>query len=198
MDKHTFARALAHALNHNTISLICRESWNGFASGRQYEAIAAGSKLKANDDNGLDTLISESAAHFFDVDSAIELAQLPTPAEEAHQQQLTYATDLAHSLYLLEEAPSRPFARYDVLEWKPGLCNRNLPSEGALMIVTEVLAQPEPNDASGNYGNPYRNDMVDLRVGVLASGRGRGREDEDTLLEVCVDSRRVRLWGSVQ
>ena len=196
MDKQIFARALAHALNHNTIGLTCRESWNGFTAGQSYLAIACGSALKANDDNGLDTHITENAAHFFDVEAGTELAQLPTDAEKVHQRKVRDATELALSLHLFEQTTSRPFARYDVLEWKPGLCNRRLPSDNALMIVTEVLPIAEKATEEAPASSPAGSDYVDLRVGVLACSAGR--EDDTCMHEVLVDSRRVQLWGGAK
>ncbi|UZV40769.1 hypothetical protein 12Stean4476_00007 [Erwinia phage Stean] len=189
MNKATFARALAHALQHNSIGLTCREGWNGFAAGQNYEAIACGSALKAADDHGLDTRITEAAAHFFDVADGIELAVEQSEAEKLAAKQATNAVLLRERLALLVP-PAEPFGKGEVLTWKPGLCNRRIPSENALMIAVETLAEPvAPGETSDT---PAGAEVLDLKIACIA--RNSGREDDTCLIELVIDSRRVQRW----
>ncbi|AEY69651.1 hypothetical protein PEp14_00062 [Erwinia phage PEp14] len=189
MNKTVFARALAHALNQNSIPLTCREGWNGFTAGRNYEAIACGGNLKAADDHGLDTLITEAAAHFFEVADGTELAAELTEDEKHARYQVELAGKLRDRLALLVP-PAEPFVKGEVLMWKPGLCNRRIPSEGALMITIETLAEPMTPDESTS--TPAGHELLDLKVAAIA--RNSGREDDNCLVELVVDSRRVQRW----
>lgn len=190
MMKNTYVRAVAHAVKHHSVSLVCRESWNGFTAGQQYEACAAGTVLVANDDHGLDTKITETVAHFFDVADGIELAVEPSEEESRAEREKASAAVLRERLAMFVP-PATKFLKGEVLGWKPGLCNRRLPSEGALMIAVEHLDEPLPNDESLSSANGL--DVYDLKVACIA--RSSGRDDDTCMVEVVVDSRRVQRWG---
>lgn len=196
MTKHELARALAAVQKSLAVRLNCTETWNGFIAGSTYDAAATHHHgrwvLGATDGHGLLTPITESAAVFFQL--ASEVPALLTGDEEAAAK-LQQNRETLKTLYGTFTAPARQYKVGDFLEWIPGLCNRVMPSRRASMVVTEVLSPPASTPEK-DPSSPDYSDVCDLRVACLA--KHRGREDEDHLVEVCVDSRRVQMWGTSQ
>jgi hypothetical protein len=83
------------------------------------------------------------------------------------------------------------FHKGDLIQWKRGLKNRNLPKEANLMIVEEVLLSSIPvtdgiPPAAVGYG-----EELDLKVGALAKNPQNGYVD---YIEFYIDSRRVEPY----
>lgn len=196
MNKETLSQALAHAQQYNSIRLLCTESWNGFIAGASYEAFPSMHNLRtvlaAHDKHSIITPITESAAAFFEIDNGVQMDPVLSEEERRQQERQAIANKLCElGDFLLRERPQ--FHPRELLEWIPVMNNRRLPSAGAVMMVIEQLPVPTPVCSGGNLANPNDNELVDLRVACLATS---SRDDEDCLVEVMVDSRRVRRWGS--
>ncbi len=192
MTKTQLAACFAHVQRQLPLSLSCTETWNGFNAGTTYEACATHQHgrwvLAATDSHGIITAITDGAAHFFEI-----VGELPEPPTEDDIEADRRANDqrqLSDSIALFTP-PAQPFKKGQYLQWKPGMCNRNLPKSHQAMIVTEVLPAAIPADS--DPVQPGGSDMCDLRVACLAYSRGR--EDDHQLIETLVDSRRVELWG---
>lgn len=193
MHKTELAAALAHVQNHHIVRIACSETWNCFTSGTTYEAAAMYHHgrwvLGATDNQGLLTPITEAAAAFFTLTDSVP----HRPSDEEVAASITRNTaEKLKAIAARFHHQDGPFKVGEIIVWKDGLCNRSLPSSAAPMSITEVLSSPV-RDQSASPESPDYSDICDLRVAVLA--KGRGREDDCHLVEVCVDSRRVQHWG---
>lgn len=172
----------------STHPILCNNTWNGFEAGQTYQAeINNAGEVFANDKHGIATSIT-SACTFFQL--ASELQPAPTAEErDAERKEANVAALRELGAHLTVERSS--FGAGQIVGWIPGMCNRQLPSKNALMYVVEqteaVLAKP-----NGDASNPNDMDLVDLRVACMATSP---RDDEQCIVEVLVDSRRVQLWG---
>lgn len=170
-----------------THPIKCVTTWNGFEAGQTYQAEAtANGAVFAHDKDGISTTISASSCTFFEL-----FSPLPTEEDRTSQRKEENAAKL-RSLAPHLTLERGNFGVGQIVEWIPGLCNRRLPSRNALMYVVvqtdAVLVKPD-----GEASNPHDIELVDLRIACLATS---GREDEECVVEVMVDSRRVQLWGT--
>lgn len=123
-----------------------------------------------------------------------ELSQLIAKLEEAVGEGGDARETMGH-----DEAVERAVsvqAKYDVLaqkhtftpgqmvQWKPGACNRKFPMYGEPVVVVEILATPLP--AKEDTGSPYIADELDAKVGMIRGGE---------YLEYLLCSRRLMPWG---
>ena len=75
----------------------------------------------------------------------------------------------------------------DLVEWKEGMKNRNLPEYGEAVIITAV----PPGLLSLDYtdgGTPYELEPRDIKIGVF--------HESGDFLEFAYDSRRFKPYGS--
>lgn len=170
-----------------THPIKCNTTWNGFEAAMTYHAELESGTACAKDKHGILTNIAP-VIHFFDLANPLPAA--PTQAEKIAQRKAESATKLNElAVHLTLERGT--YGVGQIVEWIPGLCNRRLPSDNAVMYVVEqtdvVVSKP-----NGSAADPNDSELVDLRVACLATS---GREDEHCVVEVMVDSRRVRVWG---
>lgn len=166
--------------------LKCVVTWNGFEAGQMYQALYKNdNEVQASDKDGIVTPIGIHACTFFELASA-----LPSKEDKIAQRKAENAAKLNElAIYLTLERGT--YGPGQIVEWIPGLCNRRLPSDNAVMYVVEqtdvVVSKP-----NGSAADPNDSELVDLRVACMATS---GRDDEHCVVEVMVDSRRVQLWG---
>lgn len=86
------------------------------------------------------------------------------------------------------------FMKGDLVQWRRGLKNRNLPPEANLMVVYEVLKQELVADEAPITAVGAR-EPLDLRVCCLAKNPQTGYVD---FLEIYIDSRRVEPYVSAE
>lgn len=172
-----------------THPITCNTTWNGFEAGQTYQAeINTAGEVFANDKHGIATAITSNCT-FFDVINGLPVA--PTKEDRIAQGKEESAAKLNQlAVYLTLERGT--YGPGQIVEWIPGLCNRRLPSNNAVMYVVEqtdvVVSKP-----NGSAADPNDSELVDLRVACMATS---GRDDEHCVVEVMVDSRRVQLWGN--
>lgn len=171
-----------------THPILCVVGWNGFEAGHTYQAECDAYGLQAKDKDGITTSIGYNACAFFEVGAPVPAK--PTAEEQLAEQQAQNAATLRQlGAYLTAERPT--FNQAQLVKWIPGMCNRRIPSENALMYVIEQT-NPQEVRQDGLKANPNDIELVDLRVAALACS---ARDDEQHIVEVMVDSRRVQLWG---
>lgn len=175
-----------------THPITCTTTWNGFEAGKTYQAeinpAGVAGEVFANDKDGIPTSIGSSCTFF---ELASNLPAVPTEQEKIATRKAVIASKLNElAIHLTLERGT--YGAGQIVEWIPGLCNRRLPSENAVMYVVEqtdvVVSKP-----NGSAADPNDSELVDLRVACLATS---GRDDESCVVEVMVDSRRVQLWGN--
>lgn len=172
-----------------THPVLCNNTWNGFEAGQTYQAeINQQGEVFANDRHGIPTSIV-SACTFFQL--ASELQRVPTTEEKTVALKKMNAAKLRElGVYLTLERGN--FGAGQIVQWIPGMCNRSLPSRKALMYVVEQT-EPVLGKHNGEAADPNAMELVDLRVACMATSP---RDDEECIVEVLVDSRRVQLWGN--
>ena len=181
----TLLIAALHA-SKGTHAIKCTVTWNGFEAGQTYQAeYKSIGCVQAADKDGIMTNIGINACTFFELSG-----HLPTEAEKTAQRKAENAARLNQlAVHLTLERGT--YGVGQIVEWIPGLCNRRIPSDNAVMYVVEqtdvVVSKP-----NGSAADQNDSELVDLRVACLATS---GRDDEACVIEVMVDSRRVRVWG---
>lgn len=169
--------------------ITCVTTWNGFEAGQTYQAESAElGGVFAKDKDGIPTGITANSCNFFEL--ANTLPVVPTEAEKIAARKLENAAKLRDlGAYLTLERGT--FGAGQTVEWIPGMCNRALPSKNALMYVVEQT-EAVLGKHNGDAADPNAMELVDLRVACMATSP---RDDEECIVEVMVDSRRVQLWG---
>jgi hypothetical protein len=81
----------------------------------------------------------------------------------------------------------------DVVRWKDGLKNKNIPAYGVPGVVVEVLAEPISNP-EGSAGSTYFREPLDLVLGLYVESDG----GEDTISMYHFDSRRFEAHPDFQ
>lgn len=192
MTKTQLAACFDHVLRQLPLSLSCTETWNGFIAGNNYQACATHHHgrwtLGATDGHGIITPITEGAAHFFEIVG--ELPAPPTDDDKQAERRAKESIRLEQVVAAFNQAPARPFRVGDLVEWKPGLCNRNFPTADAVMKITDI--PPLAEYGSKDKTEPNGNDPCDVLVAFLA--KNRGREDDFHMIEIMLDSRRLQHW----
>lgn len=195
MNKQTLSLAITQAKRDNGITLICTTSWNGFEADKNYEAQHVHQhgrcSLAANDKDGIHTLITEAAAAFFDVSPATPLVEL-TEAEMLHNQRMAQSARLMAAYEAFTAVEEKPFSAGELVVWIPGLGNRRTPAHTTVMVITEVLSEPQSITSEPDHWDHA--EKLDLRVGFMA--RSNSREDDSHMIEVSIDSRRVMRWSA--
>ena len=165
----------------------CNTTWNGFEAAMTYHAELESGTACAKDKHGILTNIAP-VIHFFDLANPLPAA--PTEAEKIAKRKAENAAKLNElAVHLTLERGT--FGAGQIVEWIPGLCNRRIPSDNAVMYVVEQT-DVVVNNPRGSAASPNDSELVDLRVACLATS---SRDDEPCVVEVMVDSRRVRAWG---
>ena len=74
----------------------------------------------------------------------------------------------------------------DIVKWKKGLKNKNLPRYDEPSIVVDVLKEPIIDPAAQNAGTPYFNEQLDLVLGIIT--------EDDNFLTFYYSSDRFELF----